>query len=102
MFDHAFVLRRASSLYTGVGNERTVLGDAGVFLVTNGMLIKRAGRQIAVDFSGGKAVRRQVERSGTSSCHWRWRGTSRLWRDISAGFSRPSRKRNVGATSVRI
>jgi hypothetical protein len=31
---------------SGVGNQRAVLGDAGVLLVADGVLVERAGRQV--------------------------------------------------------
>jgi hypothetical protein len=41
---------------SGVGNQRAVLGDAGVLLVTDGVLVKRAWREVAVDFGDGNVV----------------------------------------------
>ncbi len=49
MLDHPLVFRRTSGLDAGVGDERAVLGDARVFLETNGVLVERARREVAVD-----------------------------------------------------
>ena len=56
MLDDALVLRRAAGLGAGVGDERAVLGDARVLLVTNRVLVERARRQVAVDLGDGEAV----------------------------------------------
>ena len=40
MFDDALVLGRAAGLCPGVGDERAVLGDAGVLLVADGVLVR--------------------------------------------------------------
>jgi len=49
------------SLDAGVGYESTVLGDMGIFLEENSMLVKGAGREVAVDFLDGDFVLLQVE-----------------------------------------
>ena len=36
--------RRAAGFDSGIGNQRTILGDAGVLLVADGVLVERAGR----------------------------------------------------------
>jgi hypothetical protein len=37
-------LRRAAGFGSGIGNQRAFLGDAGVLLVANGVLVEDAGR----------------------------------------------------------
>ena len=58
MLDHALVFRRASGFRAGVGDERAVFGDARVLLKTNRVLVKRARREIAVNFGDGETVGR--------------------------------------------
>jgi hypothetical protein len=35
---------RAAGFDSGIGNQRTILGDAGVLPVADGVLVERAGR----------------------------------------------------------
>ena len=44
MLYDSLVLRRAAGFGSGVGNQRAVLGDAGLLLVADGVLVERAGR----------------------------------------------------------
>src|ERR1700751_158247 len=44
MLYDSLVLGRAAGFGSGVGNQRAVLGDAGVLLVADGVLVERAGR----------------------------------------------------------
>ena len=64
MFYDAFVFRRTPGLGTGVSDERAVLGDMGILLVENGMLVKGAGREVAVDFGDSEAVVLKIKRIG--------------------------------------
>src|SRR6202162_5689168 len=61
LFDDAFVFGRTPGLDAGIGDKRTVLGDMGVFFVENGMLVKGAGSEVAVDFFNSNFVLLQVE-----------------------------------------
>jgi hypothetical protein len=36
--------RRAADFDSGIGNQRAILGDAGVLLVADGVLVERVGR----------------------------------------------------------
>ena len=56
MLDHALVLWRTPRLDSGVGNKRAVLRDTRVFLVTNGVLVERARRKVAVNLGNSEAV----------------------------------------------
>ena len=40
----------------GVGDQRAVLGDAGVLLVADGVLVERARREVAVDVADRQVV----------------------------------------------
>src|SRR5262249_44962860 len=62
MLYNPLVLRRAAGFGSGVGNQRAIFGDASVLLVADGVLVERAGRQIAVDFGHRNAVVLKVER----------------------------------------
>jgi hypothetical protein len=62
MFDQPLVLRRAAGFGSGVGNQRAILGDAGVLIVADRVLVERAWREVAVDFGDGNAIVLQVER----------------------------------------
>ena len=61
MLDHALVLGRAAGLDAGIGDQRAVLGDAGVLLEANGVLVERAWRQVAVNFGDRQLVLFEVE-----------------------------------------
>ena len=61
MFDDAFVFGRTPGLDAGVGDKRTVLGDMGIFLVENSMLVKGTGSEVAVDFLNINFVLLQAE-----------------------------------------
>ena len=52
MPDDALVLGRAACLDAGIGDERSVFGDAGVFFVANRVLVQRAGRKVVMDIDG--------------------------------------------------
>ena len=54
MLNDTLVFWRASGLDPGVGDERAVLRDTGVFLETNRMLVKRARREVVVDGGDGR------------------------------------------------
>ena len=69
MLDDALVLGRAAGLHAGVGDERAILGDARVFLETDGVFVKRARRQIAVNFGNRKAVISEVKRCSCGLVH---------------------------------
>ena len=56
MFYNPLVLRRAAGFDSGVGNQRAILGDAGVLFVADGVLVERAWREAAVDFGDGNAM----------------------------------------------
>ena len=49
VLDDPLVLGRAAGLGAGVGDQRAVVGDAGILLVTDGVLVKRAHGQVAVN-----------------------------------------------------
>jgi hypothetical protein len=61
MLYHPLVLGRAPRLGARVGDQRAVLGDAGVFLITDGVLVERAGRKVAVNLLDGQLVFFQIE-----------------------------------------
>jgi hypothetical protein len=61
VFDDALVLGRAAGLDSGVGDESAVLGDAGVLLEADGVLVELAGRKIVVDLPDGDVVFLKVE-----------------------------------------
>jgi hypothetical protein len=61
MFDQPLVLRRATGFGSGVGYQRAILGNAGVLFVADGVLVERAWREVAVDFSDGNAIVLKVE-----------------------------------------
>ncbi len=46
MLYNLLVLRRTACFDSGVGNQSAILGDAGVLLVADGVLVERAGRQV--------------------------------------------------------
>src|SRR4029079_2357088 len=56
MLDYALVLWRTARLCAGVGDQRAVVCDARVFLVTNRVLVKRARRKIAVNLRHTESV----------------------------------------------
>ena len=60
-FTSAALLGAGRVLTLPVLIERTILGDMGVFLVENSMLVKGAGREVAVDFLNSNFVLLQVE-----------------------------------------
>jgi len=49
ILDDSLVLRRASGLRTGVGDEFAILRDARVLLVPDRVLVERARRQVVMD-----------------------------------------------------
>src|SRR4249919_1320114 len=83
MLDYALVLWRTPRLNSGVGDERAVLRDARVFLVTNRVLVERARRKVAVNLRNSEAVlikskRGRIRHSHlSSSC----RSTQFDWKD---------------------
>jgi hypothetical protein len=44
MLYNLFVLRRAAGFDSGIGNQRSILGDTIVLLVADSVLVERAGR----------------------------------------------------------
>ena len=48
-FTTRLVLGGTARLGAGIGNERAVVRNAGVLFVPNGVLVKRAHRQVAVN-----------------------------------------------------
>jgi hypothetical protein len=61
IFDDPFVFGGAAGFDAGVGDERAVVGDAGVFLVTNGVLVERAHREVAVNLRNRQSILLKVE-----------------------------------------
>jgi hypothetical protein len=49
-FDDRVCLWANARSWNRSSDERTVLGDVGIFLVENSMLVKGAGSEVAVDF----------------------------------------------------
>ena len=56
MFEYTLVLWRTSRLDAGVGDQRTILGYVRIFLVTNRVLVERAGREIVMNVTNGETV----------------------------------------------
>ena len=69
VLDDALVFGRASRLHAGVGDQRAILGDARVFLETDGVFVKRARRQITVNFGNSKAVIGEVKQCSCGLVH---------------------------------
>ena len=67
--DHALVFGRASGLRAGVGDQRAVLRDARVFFETDRVFVKRARRQVMVNFGHSKAVIGEVKRFSCGLVH---------------------------------
>ncbi len=44
MFYNALVLWRAAGFDSGIGDQRAILGDTGILLVADSVLVERAGR----------------------------------------------------------
>ena len=61
VLDDPLVLGRPAGLGARVGDQRAVVGDAGILLVTNGVLVERAQRQVAVNLGHRQFVVFQVE-----------------------------------------
>jgi hypothetical protein len=61
LLDDAFIFRRAAGLYAGVGYQRAVLGNMGIFFVENRVLVKSARWQIAMNFLNAKFLRSKIE-----------------------------------------
>jgi len=55
------VLGGAAGLHAGIGHQGAVFGNACVFLVTNGVLVKRAWREVAVNVANRQMVRLETE-----------------------------------------
>src|SRR4029077_8876653 len=66
MLYDSLVLGRAAGFGSGIGDQRAVLGDAGVLLVADGVLVVRAGGEIAVGFRHRNAVVLKVKWSSHS------------------------------------
>ena len=56
LLDDPLVLGRTAGLGARVGDQRAVVGDAGIFLIANGMFVKRARRQIMVNGGDSNVV----------------------------------------------
>src|SRR5579864_6745551 len=54
--DDPLILRRASRLGAGIGNESARISDGRTGLVTNGVLVKQRGGRIAKDSLDGDAA----------------------------------------------
>jgi hypothetical protein len=61
LFHNAFVFGRTPGLDARVGYERAVLGNMGILLVEDSMLVEGAGSKVAVDFLNSNFVLLQVE-----------------------------------------
>ena len=61
MFYDPLVLGRASSFDARVGNESAILRNTRIRLKTDGVLVKRAWRQIAMNFGHSPTVTREIE-----------------------------------------
>ena len=61
VLDDPLVLGRAARLHAGIGDQRAVVGDAGVLLVANGVLVEGTRREVAVNFRNGQSVLFEVE-----------------------------------------
>ncbi len=59
--DHPLVLGRSARLHSGIGDQCSIVRNAGVLLVTNGVLVERTRREIAVYFGNRELVLFQVE-----------------------------------------
>src|SRR4029077_12305803 len=83
MLDHALVFWRTSRLYAGIGDERAVLCDARVFLVTNRVLVERARRKVAVNLGNSEAVLVKSKRGRIRRIHLvsSYRSTQFGWKD---------------------
>ena len=60
VLDDPLVLGRATRLHSGISNQHAVLGNAGVPLVANGVLVEGTRREVAVHFTNGQLVLFQV------------------------------------------
>src|SRR6476620_7603993 len=83
MLDHALVFWRTPRLYAGIGDERAVLRDARVFLVTNRVLVERARRKVAVNLGNSEAVLVKSKRGRIRRIHLvsSYRSTQFGWKD---------------------
>jgi hypothetical protein len=61
VLDHPLVPGGSARLDPGIGNERSVLGNARVFLVTDGVLVERTWWEVAMNFANRQLVLFQVE-----------------------------------------
>jgi hypothetical protein len=61
LFHNAFVFGRTPGLDARIGYERAVLGNMGILLVEDSMLVEGAGSKVAVDFLNSDFVLLQVE-----------------------------------------
>ena len=69
MLDYALVFWRTPRLNAGVGDQRAVLRDTRVFLVTNRVLVERTRRKIAVNLTSSKAVLVKIKRGRIRRIH---------------------------------
>ena len=63
LFDDALILGGTPGLDAGICDKRAILGNMGILLIKDGMLVKGAGREVSVDFVNSDFVWLQVKRA---------------------------------------
>jgi len=69
MFNDPLILRRASSLLAGIGNESARISNGRTCLVTNGVFVELRWRRIAMHGFDGDAVCDQIEFVNICAAH---------------------------------